>query len=239
MALVITPHERFLPEDVAANSYPVKDDIIPLYALLIITLALPLVIFGVTQIWHHSRHDWHHATLGVLMAWAVTNFAVTCIKLATGRPRPNYGSSAPQGTLGSNDSRSSFPSGHAALAFSSMVFVSLYIAGKLKIFKNHDGSVVAKACLVLLPIAIAILIAVSRVIDYHHDFSDIQAGAMLGAGIGAFAYFLWYPSQFSSHCDLPRIHPIIIKEEEIKKKHTDEEEKQFQEAESMRVAQTA
>jgi len=227
MAFLIPPHERYIPEDTV--SYPQTKDIIPVWALMIITLALPLVVFGATQIWHHSRHDFHHATLGTLMAWAFTNFIVTCIKLATGRPRPNYTST--DGTLGTNDSRSSFPSGHSALSFSSLVFVSLYLAAKMKIFKNHEGSLVAKASLVLLPIALATVVSVSRVIDYHHDFSDVQAGALIGAGIGLMAYFLWYPSQFDEHCDLPRIHPIVRRAdlESSGRIANDQEEKEFKE----------
>jgi len=202
MGLFIQPRLRYLPEHSDAIQYPIEKDIVPTWLLMVLTLALPIIAFGLTQIWHHSRHDFHHATLGVLTAFAFTNFITTCIKLSVGRYRPNYA-----GVSTNWDGRQSFPSGHSSLAFSSMVFLSLYVAGKLMIYRSHTGSLVAKGIIVVTPIALAMFIAISRVVDYHHDFSDIIAGSLIGAGIGLMAYFMWYPSLFSKRPDLPRIHP--------------------------------
>ena len=36
----------------------------------------------------------------------------------------------------------------------------------------------------LLPMIMAMLVAISRTIDYHHFYSDIVGGAVLGTGLG-------------------------------------------------------
>jgi membrane-associated phospholipid phosphatase len=39
----------------------------------------------------------------------------------------------------------------------------------------------------LLPPLVAVLVAASRTIDYHHNFSDIVAGSLLGCAIAGLA----------------------------------------------------
>lgn len=203
LSVFVEPFNRFLPESDPLINYPVKPNIVPLWMLLSISLVLPILAFAVTQIWHHSKHDFHHATLGVCSSFALTNLITTAIKLATGRYRPDYSPSN-----ATNDSRMSFPSGHSSLAFSSMIFLSLYIAGKLQVYRVHSGSLVMKSLLIVSPCLISTFVAISRVMDYHHDFSDIIAGTILGCIIGFMNYFLWYPSLFSKRPDLARQHPI-------------------------------
>jgi len=73
--------------------------------------------------------------------------------------------------------------------------------GKFKIY--HGGSPLWKLLIALSPLSIACFIAISRTLDYHHNFSDILGGCVLGIFIAPFVYFLNYPSLFSSHCYLP------------------------------------
>lgn len=199
--LTVTPYNRFLPQEDSSTGYPTKKDIVPEYALFITTLAGPLVIFALTQIWKKSRHDFHHACLGVYAAWAITFAVTTAIKLSTGSYRPNY----VEGSL-NNDLKQSFPSGHSSLSFSSMVFLTLYLAGKFKVFNVHGGSLVLKGVFILCPVFLAMFIAISRTMDYHHSFADILAGSLIGSGIGTFCYFLFYPLSFADGCDKPRKH---------------------------------
>jgi len=204
LSVFVEPYKRFLPESDPLVGYPTKPNIVPVWLLMIICLVIPILTFAITQLWHHSRHDFHHATLGMLSSFAITNLVTTCVKLATGRYRPDYSPSN-----ATWDGRMSFPSGHSSLSFSSMVFVSLYLAGKLQVYRHHNGSLVLKALMICAPCSLSVFVAISRVIDYHHDFSDILAGSILGAGIAVVCYFLWYPSLFSRKPYLPRQHPSL------------------------------
>lgn len=63
-------------------------------------------------------------------------------------------------------------------SFAGLGFLSWYLAGKIKVFdrKGH----VAKVCIVLSPLLLAALIAVSRVDDYWHHWQDVCTGGLLG-----------------------------------------------------------
>lgn len=112
----------------------------------------------------------------------------------------------------------SFPSGHAASTFTAMLFVSLYLAGKLRIFNSRQQGTFARLILVLAPLSIAFFVAISRTMDYHHHFSDIIAGSVIGVACAICGYFLHYPSLFSHLSQFPksRLQQSIL---EKKKKH--------------------
>ncbi|KAG2378502.1 hypothetical protein C9374_008141 [Naegleria lovaniensis] len=60
-----------------------------------------------------------------------------------------------------------------------------------------------KLLVCLSPLALAAFIAISRTLDYHHNFSDILGGCVLGLFIAPCCYFLNYPSLFALNCDVP------------------------------------
>jgi len=62
--------------------------------------------------------------------------------------------------------------------FAGLGFLSWYLAGKIKAFDR--GGHVAKLCIVLLPLLLATMVAVSRVSDYWHHWQDVFAGGVLG-----------------------------------------------------------
>lgn len=76
----------------------------------------------------------------------------------------------------------SFPSGHSAMAFYGLVFVALHLRRRRW---PLAGSLLGPA-LQLLCVALAWFVALSRVMDYKHHWSDVAAGSLLGAG-AAFA----------------------------------------------------
>ena len=65
----------------------------------------------------------------------------------------------------------SFPSGHTAASFTSVM--ALYLAGEKKLW--------------ILALVLAVLIAFSRLYLYVHYPTDVLAGALLGAGLGLLA----------------------------------------------------
>jgi len=195
-----TPYERYqhpLDSDV---EWPLLADIVPVWLLFSIGFGLPIVVFLFVQIYFRSHHDFHHAFVALCLSQAFTQTLTSVFKIIAGRPRPNWDAL----TNDTNDARMSFPSGHASTSFCGMVLVSLYLAGKMKLFSSHRGSVAAKSTLAFAPLMICSFVAVSRTMDYHHHFDDILAGALIGAGTSLFCYFLYYPSLFHPLSNFPK-----------------------------------
>jgi len=205
----IDPRVRYLPSNSSEVGYPAEKDIISFTTVFVLSWIVPVVIIGLFQIWIRSRHDFHHGVLGLWAAFGFTYLFTCIIKLSVGRYRPDYNAITNNGI----DARLSFPSGHSSASFSSAVYMSLYIIGKLRVYRQTSGSMVSKMAIVLIPLVISTYVAVSRTVDYHHNFSDILAGSLLGAGLGMSFYFMHYPSLFSDECAIPKSHHL----EQIKK----------------------
>ncbi|KAH8380597.1 hypothetical protein KR009_011605 [Drosophila setifemur] len=72
----------------------------------------------------------------------------------------------------------SFPSGHSIMAFYGLVFVALHLRRRRwPLAGSLLGPVLQLAC-----VAVAWFVALSRVMDYKHHWSDVAAGSLLGAG---------------------------------------------------------
>jgi hypothetical protein len=52
-------------------------------------------------------------------------------------------------------------------SFAGLVFLSWYLAGKITVFDRRGH--VAKLCVVLMPLLLAVMVAISRVDDYWQD----------------------------------------------------------------------
>ena len=110
------------------------------------------------------------------------------------------------------DGRMSFPSGHASYAFCALTLLHLYleqclgfgsVASQFVVVENGSKQFVYQrpenalryrviSILCLAPIALAIFIACSRVVDNKHFPADVVAGSVLGASIARYFHFLWY-----------------------------------------------
>jgi membrane-associated phospholipid phosphatase len=135
------------------------------------------------------------------------NVAITDVfKVFAGRLRPNFLARCNPSADGDcinigskvRDARLSFPSGHSSLSFACMFYLSCYIAGKLRLFR-YDGGAIWKAIACVIPLIMAGFIAVSRTLDYHHDYSDILGGTIIGSFIGVMCYMTQYYSLFSKY----------------------------------------
>jgi len=202
--MFLNPFHRYLPPNDPSVDYPEVDDIVSNALLMILAIVLPIAIFALAQIYWKNGQDCHHAMLGLWVAIALTNVFTASVKSAAGRYRPNWLSTY-RGS--ENEGRFSFPSGHASNSFAGMVFLSLYFMGKFKVFSKDHVVPLWKPLVGLCPLLVCFFIAVSRTVDYHHNFSDIIAGSLIGTGFSLFSYFLYYPSLFSKDCHLPKTHP--------------------------------
>jgi len=90
-----------------------------------------------------------------------------------------------------NEGRRSFPSGHSAFAFSSLFYLSLYIAGKIHLY---DGNYIFwKLLMVVAPNLVALFIALTRIMDYRHHWQDVVIGSFIGIFFAALSYFYYFP----------------------------------------------
>jgi membrane-associated phospholipid phosphatase len=67
---------------------------------------------------------------------------------------------------------------HFAGIFSGMGYLSLYLAGKLEVInqKYHPW----KFLTIFLPLLVATFVGISRINDYHHHWTDVLVGAIMG-----------------------------------------------------------
>jgi len=183
----------------------------------------PLVLMPVVNVLTvRSWWDWHNSWLGCVFSLSVAGSLTQAVKVTVGRPRPDFIDRC-QPTSGSADSPvyglasasictqknisilrdgfRSFWSGHASISFAGLGFLSWYLAGKLHLFdrQGHTG----KSFLALTPLTGALLVAISRTMDYRHHWQDVTVGSIVGLVVSYFAYRQYYPPLTSVYSHLP------------------------------------
>ncbi|XP_057993449.1 lipid phosphate phosphatase 2 isoform X2 [Hevea brasiliensis] len=208
---VIHPFYRYVGKDMMTDlKYPFKSNTLPVWAVPIFAILLPMVIFLIIYFRRRDIYDLHHAILGLVYSVLVTAVITDSIKNAVGRPRPDFfWRCFPDGKdvydqLGNvichgdrnviKEGHKSFPSGHTSWSFAGLGFLSLYLSGKIKAF-DHRGHV-AKLCIVFLALVVACLVGISRVDDYWHHWQDVFAGGLLGLIVATFCYLQFFPPPY-------------------------------------------
>lgn len=119
---------------------------------------------------------------GLTLGYCITGMFTASLKLIVGRPRPNfflrcfpegYGTNIDECTgeyEGMMDGRKSFPSGHAAFAFTGMIYMMLHLNRNFDLKKPRFAKGPIIFGIALLPV-LACVIATSRIADYHHHSS--------------------------------------------------------------------
>lgn len=72
--------------------------------------------------------------------------------------------------------RLSFPSGHSSFSMYSMLYFAIYLQKRM----DWDGSKLLKHTLQFLAIAAAVFVAMTRISDYKHHWSDVLSGLIIG-----------------------------------------------------------
>ncbi|TVU20367.1 hypothetical protein EJB05_36574 [Eragrostis curvula] len=203
---LIEPFHRFVGEDMMTDlRYPMKDNTVPVWAVPIYAVIGPIIIFIAIYMKRRNVYDLHHAILGLLFSVLITGVLTDAIKDGVGRPRPNFFWRCFPDGVGNYDNitrgvichgdpsvikegHKSFPKFPAVTrylpccpipgSFAGLGFLSWYLAGKIKAFDR--GGHIAKLCIVILPLLLAAMVAVSRVDDYWHHWQDVFAGGILG-----------------------------------------------------------
>lgn len=181
--------------------HPVLPDIVPSKILLLLSFLIPIVIFFVSTP-RSAFGAFQPFVLGLLEANGLTMTVTNALKLLVGRPRPHFAAvcisyveksltQCSGGAHAVNEARKSFPSGHSSLSFSAAIYASAYIASAVSLRKSgaratgEPAPTGWKVLVVLFCPFLASLVAVSRIIDYHHNYVDIVAGSIIGAAISA------------------------------------------------------
>lgn len=129
------------------------------------------------------RDDWARLIIVMMIACSIAGLSADILRGITGRTRPDALGIVAQGWHGIHDGSqwlvgqrayNSFPSGHTSAAFA--LAVTLFLSRK------WPG---------LALLMLATCIAASRIVLAAHHFSDVVAGAILGAGIAILVWRVW------------------------------------------------
>ena len=165
---------------------------IPLLVFFVHTLIRPLYRREAYRIRAFRFEDMHAAVLALLLAMSICGLATQSLKVSSGRLRPDFVSRMASGDEKRiRDGRSSFPSGHASTSACGMAMLSLWICGKLRVYRYNEAW---RLCVCLLPYVLAFYVAVTRTQEHYHNHSDVMAGFLLGLASSCISYFLYYPS---------------------------------------------
>lgn len=210
----IPPYRQVLPmpNKNPTVGYPEKDSYVPTVLAGVLAYGIPIVLYLIFEIVSYkinkkwpAFHDFHHAVLALLESAGLTLFVVNLIKPFAGRYRPHYlAVRYDEDPYMEFDGRRSFPSGHSACAFSGFGVLAFWAAGKLGMYSKGRAGQAYKGFIFILPLVSAFMIAITRTRDYHHNFSDIIAGSIIGLICAGFSYFNLFPSLFDKDSHLPR-----------------------------------
>jgi diacylglycerol diphosphate phosphatase / phosphatidate phosphatase len=147
--------------------------------------------------------------VGLILAIFAGNAVTDVLKLSVGRLRPDFlsrcqwdGEKCSGIPAVITEGRRSFPSGHSTIAFAGMSYLSLYIAGRCRLFhKNYMWQTkLVGAVSVFFSLTIAVFIGYSRIYDHWHHVTDVIAGGGLGILSASCCYirhFYWITSNYA------------------------------------------
>lgn len=118
------------------------------------------------------------------------------------------------------DGMRSTPSGHSSIIWSGCLYLTLWLFGQFKLFSKIDTTTtttttnnsnnnkrqliyhpIYKYILCCLPILLCFYVALSRVQDYRHHFTDIILGSFIGISFSCLFYLKYFNSIFHEFCN--------------------------------------
>ncbi|KAM0691073.1 hypothetical protein Q7P36_009844 [Cladosporium allicinum] len=176
-------------------AYPLRKEIIPIWAAAMLAALVPIVIILLMQIRIRSFWDVNNAVLGLLYSLITAAVFQVMLKCLIGGLRPHFLAvcdpavppSAPKPATAGQTSC------HSTAAFAGFIYLSLYLNAKLKIFANYHPSY-WKLIALWAPVLAATLIAGALTIDEYHNWYDVVAGAIIGTAMALSAYRMLYAS---------------------------------------------
>jgi len=213
-------HTMFSLSDTHIQHPFAEKERVPGWLLWTYAIYIPFGVVGVfLLVTRSSVHKIHVSLLGLGVALVLSELLTSLIKDAVGRPRPDLLSrckpkegTSTVGLVGVevctetnhhrlHDGWRSFPSGHSSFSMCGLGYLSLLLAGQLRAL--HAGANLLSCIACLVPIALAVSVAISRLEDYRHDPYDVSAGMALGFTVAYFSYRRYYPRLRSKVCNEP------------------------------------
>ncbi|XP_055849615.1 phospholipid phosphatase 5 isoform X2 [Episyrphus balteatus] len=214
----IPPFKRkIFVDEVWLYRNPTTEDYVSGKVFLICTLIAPPIVILLNFLYSRNRRDLGQGFYAYTLGITLCQFLTSLLKISVGRPRPDFLQRCfPDGIIGDfdhctgdirvvNEGRKSFPSGHSALTFAGLCFISYYLAGKLHIFNQRGRASGWRLILSIAPLVFALEVAVSRTCDYHHHWQDVVVGSIMGICISYLCYRSYYPSIFDEQCHKPHL----------------------------------
>ena len=203
------------------NNEEFDGDTVSNTALFLLAILFPLVSQLALSYWRCPRENVHATLCVYLVATGLTALGTESVKLYAGYLRPIfYELCEPDeeyqtcNNSSSDNARKSFPSGHASLSFCGLTLLTLFLHQRfglgsireVRSINNNNGeeqqfTIAYKkspvlyrmiSILSLLPMALALFVAASRVHDNKHFPADVVGGAVLGGSVALFAHSLWF-----------------------------------------------
>eukprot|EP00798_Chlamydomonas_sp_ICE-L_P030785 gene30786-35826_t len=195
-------------------SMPYHGNTVPPHMVLFFSYILPLIVIVLVKVaWKGTWKDLYRTIVTLYFTVAIVGVITNCIKIMIGRPRPNFvyrcwedgkpvfkdeniyggwplcGCELPVEI----EHLKSFPSGHSSLSSAGLGFLTFFLLSQTKAFSGtcHPWRVFIS----LMPAVGAILIGVTRVMDYWHHPTDVIAGLTLGFSISFLMHqhlFPWF-----------------------------------------------
>jgi diacylglycerol diphosphate phosphatase/phosphatidate phosphatase len=195
---------------------------VPDILLIFLAIVAPALIqFALSKQWGRLG-DGHATLCVYITAFTIVLATTDAVKMYVGYLRPIFYElcepddeyqecNAEDG--GGNSIRMSFPSGHASTSFCGLVLLSLYLHSRFGVpsvrvykpettqnglqrwttaYSKEPQLYRAISVLSLLPLALALFIATSRLVDNKHFPADVVGGSVLGASVAVFTHGLWY-----------------------------------------------
>lgn len=197
-------HRPYNPQDLTL-AYPLNDGTISSSVLYALVFAFPTIVFASVATAQRSTADLHHALLSLVEAFALASGWKRWMNLV-GRLRPSWLARVATGDgRDVADGRLAYPSGHSAYMFFSATVLTMWGMGKLRLLAHSSQALFPKLLLCLAPLVLATYVSCTRLVDYEHDFADVNAGCFIGICSGLLAYSLQYPSPWDPCCHLPKL----------------------------------
>lgn len=220
-------HKQFMVSDTRIR-YPfvVKEHVPPIVCGLL-ALVLPTIIM-VVIVWKRLERTLPDkqgsflavcSVLSLMLSISLSGAVSGILKIWIGGLRPDFLArcgpkyatpstfaditicTAPYGATVLREGMRSTPSGHACAAFSGLVVFSLWLYGQFGLLRKRLP--LHKHVLALLPLFLAIYIAITRIQDHRHHFTDVFLGAFFGSSFAVPVYHRFFPPIWSCDSDKP------------------------------------